>query len=268
MDKKILFLGCGKMGSIILQKLLQLDDFNRSNINVLKPSSKNQIDQIKYFYDLKNIAIDIKYDIVFLCIKPQNSQEILQQLAQAKIIKSDAIIISIMAGKKIAFLQKIFGKKTKIIRSMPNTLIQLDQGIVPYFVNQYITDQEEQFFQKIFSNFSECFKIDDENLFHGLTAIFASGPAMIYEIALILNQITIDQNIEPKLAKKLITKLFSSSALALQKNDDIEQLISQITSAKGTTMAMLDQLNKKNRLKNIISQAIIKSKKTSIKLSK
>ena len=58
-----------------------------------------------------------------------------------------------LAGKKIAFFNKILGSNAKIIRSMPNLPIKESQGIFPYYVNQNLNKNEIKYLHKIFNNF-------------------------------------------------------------------------------------------------------------------
>jgi pyrroline-5-carboxylate reductase len=267
MFNKILFIGCGNMGSIMLEKFLEFNIFTHHQIKVIKPSKNNQINDIQYYPNVDFIEQGYIANIVFICVKPQDSEEILTKFFERKITDKNTIFISIMAGKNISFLQKIFPKNAKIIRIMPNILIQQNQGIIPYFSNKNTTTNDLNFLNQIFINFASLIPLNQEKLFHAFTAIFASSPAYIFLIAEIMLSIAVKNNIEKSLALKLIQKLFIGSALALDNSSDFVDLRSKVTSKKGTTASAIDQLTKNNSLHKILNKAISQAVKTSKKLS-
>ena len=76
MSKNFLFLGLGKMGSAIRENFLK-NDVAPENIITVDPS--NEKANFKSFSQIKNQ----KFDVIIFAIKPQNSEEILQQFAQS-----------------------------------------------------------------------------------------------------------------------------------------------------------------------------------------
>jgi pyrroline-5-carboxylate reductase len=265
-NQNILFLGCGKMGTILLAKLLDGNAVEPSQINVIKPSQKNKIPQINYFSQAKLLPPNYCADIVFIAVKPQISEKILSEFLRAKKINDKTIFISILAGKKIAFFKKIFGKKSKIIRAMPNLPISVGEGVFPYLANKNITKIELQNLQEIFVNFGENFIVKKEADFDFMTAIFGSGPAYIFYLQEIFLKIAIGAGIPKNKAKTLIRKLFLGSAL-MSQNNDFSELQKSVTSSKGTTDAALQVLQKKSALEKLFDNAIKAAIKRSNELS-
>lgn len=253
--KNILFLGCGKMGSILLGNLLEENVFEENQISILRKS------------EAYNLPKNYQADLVFICIKPQDSKEILERISALKIFHKNTIFISILAGKKIAFFENIFGKNAKIIRSMPNLPIQYSQGVFTYLCNKNITKTEAKNLEKIFEKFGAAFEISDEKLFDAATAIFGSGPAYIFLLQEIFTEIATSFGI--KKSEQLVKKLFLGSALMSQFDDkNFSDLRKSVTSKKGTTESALKVLQNKSALKNIFKKAIYESVKRSEEFSK
>ncbi len=266
-SSKILFLGCGKMGSILLNNLLK-NGFESSQISIIDPSWQSNLN-IENFATIQDLPDDYKADIVFLAIKPQNSHEILLEFCAAKKFLANTIFISILAGKKIKFFQDIFGKKAKIIRTMPNLPIQENQGIIAYNLNKNINNLDHQNIKDIFANFGEIVELKDEKKFDEFTAIFGSGPAYVFYLQEIFLEIAKSLEIDDEKSNKLVQKLFLGSALMSQNSElNFAQLGASVTSKKGTTEAALEVLQKNNSLKKIFKKAIDKAKKKSKELSK
>jgi pyrroline-5-carboxylate reductase len=268
----ILFIGCGKMGSAILKNLVDQKSFKTSQISVLKPTSKNQIKEVKYYKKLKQLT-EKKYqaDIVFIAVKPQNSQEILNEIIDSdkKIFSEKTIFISILAGKKISFFEKILTSKAKIIRSMPNMAISNSKGIFLYQKNKNINKAEEKLLNAIFNKFGFSYQIKDEKLFDSLTAIFGSGPAYLFLFQEIICEITKSFGIEEQQAILLTKYLFLGTSLTSFNSDlSFTLLKDSITSKEGTTSAGLSIFENKDSLKKLVKKAISKAEKRSKQLSK
>lgn len=268
MTKNIFFLGCGKMGTILANNLVEENSCEPNGIVVLEKSDKNKIDGFNYIKNTSELEKNYRADLVFLCIKPQESEAILREFAQAKIFHKNTIFISILAGKKLAFFEKIFGKKAKIIRSMPNLPIQYSQGIFAYLCNKNITKPEIKNLAKIFEKFGTAFALKNEKEFDAVTAIFGSGPAYIFLLEEIFEEIAIAAGINKNAAPKLIKKLFLGSALMSEfAEENFSQLRQSVTSKKGTTEAALQILQKNSATKRLFKKAIDAAISKSQKLS-
>lgn len=254
---KILFLGCGKMGSILAEKL------ERNHLTILTKSGKK----------ISDLAKNYQADLVFLAVKPQDSEEILKKFfadgSERKIFHKNTIFISILAGKKIAFFEKIFGANAKIIRSMPNLPIAENTGIFAYFPNKNVSATEEKNLTKIFADFGTLAKLTDEKKFDAVTAIFGSGPAYIFLLQEILTEVAIASGINKDNASELVKELLiGSSLMALNAEKNFQELRQSVTSKGGTTAAALEILQKNSALKKLFEQAIKAAIKRSQELSK
>lgn len=264
-NKNIFFLGCGKMGQIIVKNLLQNNILDSKQLLILKPTSQNLIPKLKYIHHLNDIDQNYQADIVFLCTKPQNSAKILTEFSKKNIFHPKTIFISIMAGKNYEFFVNFFGKNAEIIRSMPNLGIAVNKSIVPLY-SKNLSKENKIIIEKIFDNFGKAFFIEDEELFHIYTALYGCGPALIFLLQEILEQIAIKNNIPKNLANDLTKILFASTAeISQNSTENFAELRQKVTSKKGVTASMLKNLIKNNKLQNLlqksISNAVIKSKR-------
>lgn len=252
------------MGGIIAKNLCENKDFSSGNFLVLKPSESNKINNLTYIDNLNKLPQNYIADIVFICIKPQESKTILEEFAKAKIFHKDTIFISILAGKNLSFFSKIFGAKKQIVRSMPNLGIEVNQGIIPY-IHKNLSTENKKIIAEIFTNFGTAFEVEDEKLFHILTALYGCGPAYIFLMQKIFFDIAIANKIPTKVADDLTKKLFlGSSLISSESTLDFSKMIENVASKKGVTEASLENLLKNNKLQNLISKSI----KNGIKCSK
>ncbi len=245
------------MGSILAKNLVEEKSAKASQITVLEQSDKNCIPGLKYFKSTSELPKNYQADLVFIAIKPQGAAEVLSEFVKAQIFHPNTIFISILAGKKVAFFENIFGKNSKIIRSMPNLPIQDSQGIFTYLCNKNIKASESKTLAKIFAKFGSAFELQNEKLFDAATAIFGSGPAYIFLLEEIFTEIALQNKIGKNEAAPLIRQLFLGSVLMSCNSDlDFASLRESVTSKAGTTDAALKVLQKNSALKNIFKEAI------------
>ncbi len=257
------------MGSILAKNLIEEKTALPSQIKVIKQSKKNCIPTLEYFKNSSELPQNYQADLVFLAIKPQDSEKILREFSKSRIFHPKTIFISILAGKKIEFFEKIFGEKSKIVRSMPNLPIQDSQGIFTYFYNHNINKTESKKLEKIFLKFGSILKLTNENLFDATTAIFASGPAYIFLLEEIFTEIALTYKVSKREAADLTRQLFfGTSLMSHNSNLNFTELRESVTSKNGITAAALEVLQKDSALKNLFRTAIDCAVKRSQELSK
>ncbi|MES2677890.1 MAG: pyrroline-5-carboxylate reductase [Pseudomonadota bacterium] len=271
-DKKILFIGCGKMGSAMIKNLLN-NGFEYPQLTILKPSKKNQIVGIKYVSSYEQLPKNYQADIVVLAFKPQAAKEILYEFAKGnmghKIINSKTIIVSILTGKQTKFFEEILGEKTKVIRLMPNMPTLINQGIFGYYANSNIKKSELKSLSNFLNAIGQNIAVDEENLIDSVTAVSGSGPAYLFLFIKLMIEAGIDLGLDKKSAEKLVKQtIYGSAKMALHSNEDLETLIESVTSKGGTTQAALDVLHKNNQFKKIIFDTVKAANKKSLDLSK
>lgn len=246
--KKIVFLGCGKMGQAIMQNFLE-NNINRSDITIIDPSISN----IKNPDDLDK---NYQADIVILAIKPQNCQSIIDNFKNSNRYHQNTIFISILAGINCNFLEKILGNDKKIIRLMPNLPILLGEGISAYFANKNIKNNEEKDWVNLFG---KNIKFTEEKFINKATAISGSGPAYLFLFAKNIIDAAQKIGLSKDDAQYLTKQTILGAAKMLQENNNIDELINNVTSKGGTTQAALEQFNNPDKSLQKLTQEAVKS---------
>ena len=125
-EKGLVLLGCGKMGSAMLQGWLA-DGLSLSSVHVLDPFPSQWVLELEKRGLNLNKPLPQEPAVCIIAVKPQMMGEALPSLKE--IAKSDTIFLSIAAGTSIASFQSILGDNCKIVRAMPNTPAAIGQGI-------------------------------------------------------------------------------------------------------------------------------------------
>ncbi len=243
----IAILGCGKMGSSLLNGLITTG-FKASQLIVSDPHLSNPSPQLinsgVTFLTNNQTAIE-KANTVLLAIKPQIMVEVLTPLIPA-FTEHRPLIISIAAGINTSMLTTLLGSDIPCIRAMPNTPAQINQGVSALFATQMATQDHRDLADAIFAAVGQTVWIDHEALMDPITAISGSGPAYFYLIMEALIQAAIEAGIPADLAKKLVSQTAEGSIAMVKANSTstISNLRDQVTSPGGTTAAALDVLFK------------------------
>jgi len=235
---KITFIGCGNLGSALLNRWLD-SDLNL-DISVIKPSPIEA--NITYYDTIPSGTKALKHsNLVILAIKPQILDTICTDLKPH--IAAKTPILSIAAGKTLPTLENLLHPNQPIIRTMPNTPSMIGQGATVTLANQHTTTDTKTLVTALFEKTGLLAWITDESLIDAITALSASGPAYLYYFTESLAQAAIETGLPTDLANALAKQtIIGASALAADSPDTIQTLREKVTSKGGVTAAALETL--------------------------
>lgn len=266
---KIAFIGYGNMSKSIISGILNSKLALKKDIYVFEVKNYRPDKLISKKNFLKSGSqCAIKFDLIFLCIKPQDMKNAL--LLNKHIFRDFSLVISIMAGVKVSSVKSLILQKIKIVRCMPNILATIKKSInINYFSGKFLL-KEKKLINRILKSFGSNYEVKKESEINAFTAISGSGPA--YVTYLLEALVTANQSLgaTKRQSEEIALSLFKDT-IAMIDNDfslkKIQNLQKQITSKGGTTEAALKVFNKK-RLSNILKQGMKEGKKRADMLGK
>ena len=128
--RKAGFIGAGNMASAIIGGIVKKGLISGADMTVSNPSMP-KLDRLRELYGV-NITTDNREaarnagDFLFLCVKPQFMQEVIEEIIND--VPEDTVVISVAAGKPLSFLEEGFGRPLRLIRIMPNTPALVGEG--------------------------------------------------------------------------------------------------------------------------------------------
>ena len=199
-------------------------------------------------------------------MKPQIVKKVVE-ICRDK-IKNDFLLISIAAGIKINFFESILGANTRAVRAMPNTPVEIGQGVTVLFKSASISRSDERIAENIFESVGSLFWIETEELMDVVTAISGSGPAYVFYIAEIMIDAALKAGLNAGQAELMVLQMMKGAGCLLREsNKTAKELREEVTSPGGTTEAALKVLMLNdvfsNIMQNAVSAAIQKSKELS-----
>lgn len=180
MNNRITIIGSGKMGDTIISGLLS-SGITKPGLITTTDRSDKRLDYIRTKHDVKTTSDNrsgiADADVIIFCIKPQNAEKVIQELANS--IPKKAILISIMAGVTLSKLQQWLPEGTAVIRAMPNTPTQVNAGMTAIAGGKYVSEPQLNVAKTLFSSIGMTIYLDERH-FDAVTGLSASGPAFIY----------------------------------------------------------------------------------------
>ena len=264
MLKTISFIGTGKMATALISSIyksklnyeLTASDHNEENLKKLKSKFN-----VKTTTDNKEAVKNA--DIVFICVKPQNIDEVLNEIKGG--IKNQ-LIVSIAAGIKINHIESIL-KKSRVIRVMPNINCLVGEMAGGFSAGKYATKENIEEVSKLLNVSGIAIQVE-ENLLDAVTAVSGSGPAFFAYFIKSIAEAGIKKGLKKEIAYQLAAKTaLGTGKLLLEMKITPDELISMVASKKGTTEAGLNVLDK-YQVKNILEKTADAAYKRSRELGK
>ncbi|WP_292289274.1 pyrroline-5-carboxylate reductase [Marivita sp.] len=233
----LVLLGCGKMGSAMLEGWLA-GGLPASSVWVAdpKPSDWVQAQGVHLNQDLPDSPA-----IVLVAVKPQMMRDALPTLKPLG--NGDTTFLSVAAGITIASYEKMLGDATPVIRSIPNTPAAVKQGITAIIGNGHVSEEQVQMAETLLSAIGQTVRLETEDQMDAVTGLSGSGPAYVFHMIECLARAGEAQGLAPDLAMTLAkATVAGAGALAMQADETPSQLRVNVTSPNGTTQAGLDVL--------------------------
>ncbi|MEW9919609.1 pyrroline-5-carboxylate reductase [Marimonas sp. MJW-29] len=233
----LVLLGCGKMGSAMLEGWLARG---------LPPTSVWVIDPYPSDW-LKAQGVHLNADlpaspaIVLVAVKPQMMSEALPTLKAMG--NGTTLFVSVAAGTPISYFEETLGTQTPVVRAMPNTPAAISRGITAIVANDVAGNAALDEAETLLSAVGEVVRLTEEAQIDAVTGVSGSGPAYVFHMIETMAAAGEAQGLPADLAMQLAkATVAGAGALAMQSDDTPTQLRINVTSPNGTTQAALEVL--------------------------
>ena len=230
----LVLLGCGKMGSAMLQGwLAQGVQAGAVWVNDPYPS-----DWLKATGVHLNAGLPAAPAILLIAVKPQMMAEALPSLAALG--NGSTLFVSVAAGTTIGFYEQVLGAQTPIIRAMPNTPAAVSRGITAICGNAQASEAHMALAEALLCAVGQVVRLEGEHQMDAVTGLSGSGPAYVFHMIEAMAQAGEAVGLAPALAMQLArATVCGAGELAHQAPETAAQLRINVTSPGGTTAAGL-----------------------------
>lgn len=242
---KIAFIGAGNMNGSIIKGLIK-QGFNPKNIIVANPSPEKRVALAKTLginETASNIEAAKFANYIVLGVKPHFISDVCQEIAQA-VQTNNKCFISVAAGCTIKQIQNILGEHSAVIRTMPNTPVQIGLGMSGMFACADVNDEQAKQAELLLSSAGEVVWLDQEQQIDYITSLSGSGPAYFFLYMEAMEKQAKAFGFSDEISRKLVQQTALGAANMVIHNADLEisQLRANVTSKGGTTQAALSTL--------------------------
>ena len=205
--------------------------------------------------DNTSIAASCRY--IFLGVKPQVLPSVLTELRP--ILKErkhgDFILVTMAAGISIATIEYTLDYALPIIRIMPNTPVSVEEGMILYTANEFITEEDFRIFTDALSFAGKLAKIKEKRI-DAASVISGCGPAFMYMFLEAMTEAGYKLGLEREDARLYAEQtMLGAAKLAMSSEETLEELRIRVCSPGGSTIEGVKSFEK-NELSDIVYQAL------------
>jgi pyrroline-5-carboxylate reductase len=252
----IVLVGAGKMGSAMLDGWIGLG-LDPARVAVIEPQPSPEIAVLAARGLRLNPDRHAVRDpaVIVIAVKPQAAAEVVP--AAALLVGPSSVVVSIMAGQRLASLERALPGRTAVIRTMPNTPAAIGRGITVAVANAHVSAQQRDLAGRLLGAIGTVEWVADEALLDAVTAVSGSGPAYVFLLAETLARAGAAAGLPPDLAGRLARATVAGSGELLHRSPlDAETLRRNVTSPGGTTAAALEILMGESGLAPLMQRAV------------
>jgi pyrroline-5-carboxylate reductase len=253
---KIAIIGCGNMGLIYANSFLRYKIVTKDNLLLVEKNADRQ-----HKLSAMNIGKVVTTDdrsiadcnIVILAVKPQDFKELSASLKG--VLNPNGVILSIMAGTEISFIQAALGHKF-IVRAMPNLPVEISMGMTAFSASAELPHDKIMLVENLLSTTGRTLYLKEEQQLNAVTALSGSGPAYFFYFMKHLVDagvaMGLDEHVSSILAKQTMLGAFH---LINNGQKTLDEYIVSVASKGGTTEAALKTFND-NHMGEVIIKAL------------
>ena len=258
--RKLAVLGCGKLGTILLQAFLDRSLIGRDRV-IATVQHEDKCEALSQALGGVAVSTDNRAavgqaDLVLICVKPQAMPQLLDEIAPA--IQTGTLVISAVTAATLPFIQLQLGKEVAVIRAMPNTPAMVGAAMTALAAGTGVSADHLETAKRLFESVGRVAVVDEKHM-DAITALSASGPAFVFVILESLAEAGVKTGLPRELATTLAAQtLFGAAQLALQTGHHPALLKDAVTTPAGCTIDGLIELER-GGLRVTLINAVIKT---------
>jgi pyrroline-5-carboxylate reductase len=242
-DRKIAFLGGGRMGEALVAGLLRSGGRAADEILVTarrEERARELAERLGVQTTLDNPDACRFARVLVLMAKPQDIEVLLNQIADH--VTVDHLVVSFAAGIRTSFVEQHLEATVPVVRVMSNVPVMVDEAMSVIAPGRHAEDKHLAVAEELLGTVGRVLRLDERHL-DAVTATSGSGPAYFFLLAEAMIEGCILLGLSRDVATDLIVQTMLGSAKMLRdtKLHPVE-LREMVTSPGGTTIEAIRHL--------------------------
>jgi len=257
LNKKMLLIGGGNMGRSLLRGILKAKLTEPRNMTVVDVHT-GRLEELRAEFGVQVTDDPLPAvgdsEIIILAVKPTTLSDLVAQIRD--LVRSDQLIISIIAGIEASRIRDGLGKNNPVVRCMPNIAATVDCAASAISSCPPCTPEHMKVAAAIFAAVGEVVRVD-ERLMDAVTGLSGSGPAYIYMVIEALCDGGVKMGLPRDIAMKLATQtVLGAAQLVKETGEHPATLKDRVTTPGGTTIAAVHELEERGLRAMLISAVV------------
>lgn len=252
---KIGFIGCGNMGRAMLQGIIDQGVVAPGDV-IVSARTRETLDAVQARFGV-DVSSDntqaCKASIVFLAVKPQMYEEVIDQIASH--IPADAVLVSIAPGKSLAWLAEKSGMR-KIVRLMPNTPAAVGEGMTAVVLGDACDEADAEAVLALVNSFGSS-EVIPEHSIDAAAAAAGCSPAFVYMFIEAMADAAVLECMPRTQAYRFASQaVLGAAKMVLESGQHPGALKDAVCSPGGTTIEGVRVLEK-HGLRSAVTEALV-----------
>jgi pyrroline-5-carboxylate reductase len=238
---RLAILGAGVMGETVLSGLLRAGwSADQIVATDRRPERQSELAERYGIRMLDNVAAAAEAETVIVVVKPQDMTDLLAEIGP--VIGSGALVVSLAAGVDTASIESSLPEGTAVVRVMPNTPAQVDEGMAAISPGRHASAAHLDRVTEILLATGRVVTVP-ERYQDAVTAISGSGPAYLFFVVEAMIEAGVHLGLPRDIATQLVVQTMLGSAKLLRETGEHPTVLRErVTSPGGTTAAAVRQL--------------------------
>jgi pyrroline-5-carboxylate reductase len=252
LPKTIAVIGAGVIGGAVARCL------KRSLASYLVIATRRRTDRLGYLETLgieisnDNVYAAKKAEIIFICVKPGDVKDVLNEIAEeieGKLVISTAAIIP------LDFYDKAV-PNARFVRTMPNVAAFVGESFTAYSCNGRVTEEDKVVTRHLLDTMGTYQEVEEKYM-DAITGLSGSGPAYVAIVIEALMYAGLKVGLPRELSLHSSAQAVLGSAKLILENElTASQIKDSVTTPGGTTIEGIYQLED-GKLRTALMNAVV-----------
>jgi len=259
--------GVGKMGEALVRGLVVGRVVPPSRI-LVSDAVPQRAKEVATKYNVEAVSstatLAERSDLLVLAAKPKDMPLLVDSIAGH--VKKDALVVTLAAGVRTKFVEKILKGRGRVVRMMPNLACAVGEGATAFALGSTATDSDALAVEEMMGGIGRVTKVEEIQL-DAVTGLSGSGPGFISALANFMIEGGVRSGLPKEVATRLTLQAMKGTA-ELLLTDGIEPmtLYTMVATPNGTTEAGWKLLESR-QVPQAISDAIVAASKRAAELA-
>lgn len=187
-----------------------------------------------------NADVLARAKVIFLAFKPHQLDEATEAVRDQ--FDESHLVISILAGVRLAKLDAACGGRARVVRVMPNTPALVGEGACGYALGQAATTEDGELVKRLLSAVGVAYEVN-ESLIDAVTGLSGSGPAYGYLMIEALSDGGVAAGLPRDISTRLAAQtMLGAAKMVLETGKHPGELKDMVCSPGGTTIEGVHEL--------------------------